>query len=92
MNELRALNDFFDVDPMDTLLRGLARHWRADAGERVAPRIRIDLAETDAAFLVAEAQAGRQTAVVADLDALTDLALAIAGGAIHHMLAPAPGA
>lgn len=50
MNELRALNDFFDVDPMDTLLRGLARPWRADAGERVAPRIRIDLAETDAAY------------------------------------------
>jgi len=75
----------------DTLVLGHAA--AADVAvlaRRDAPR--RALAETDAAFLVAEAKAGRQTAVVADLDALTDLALAIGGKAIHHMLAPAPGA
>ena len=70
-------------------------------GERVAADVAVlarrdaprrALAETDAAFLVNEAKAGRQTAVVASRDALTDLALSLGADAPHHMLAPAPDA
>lgn len=75
----------------DTLVLGhgvaadIAVLARRDAPQRA-------LTDTDAAFLVAEAQAGRQSAVIADRGALTDLALAMGGQARHHMLAPAPGA
>src|SRR5580704_10675423 len=48
---------------------------------------RRELAQTDVVFLAGEAEQGRQTAVVADRDALTDLALALAAKARHHMLA-----
>jgi len=75
----------------DTLVLGqgvatdIAVLARRDAPQRA-------LAEVDVAFLVSEAQAGRQTAVIADQGALTDLALTLDGRARHHMLCPAPGA
>ena len=75
----------------DTLVLGagvavdLAVLARRDAPRRA-------LGDIGAAFLVAEAEQGRQTAVVAGVDELTDLALALGSSAPHRMLAPAPGA
>lgn len=75
----------------DTLVLG---HGVADdvavLARRDAPR--RPLADVDVAFLTAEAEAGRQTAVVADRHALTALALELGAEAPHHMLAPAPEA
>ena len=85
---LRAARALAEADTL-VLGQGVAADV-AVLARRDAPR--RALAEIDAAFLVAEARAGRQTAVVADLNALTDLALAIGHDAIHHMHAPAPGA
>lgn len=50
MNELRLSNDWFDVEPMDNLLRGMLRPWRLESAERMAPQIRIDLSEDDSAY------------------------------------------
>ena len=50
MNEMRVLDDWFDAEPMDPLMRSLLRPWRATALERTAPQIRIDLAEDDGAY------------------------------------------
>jgi precorrin-2 dehydrogenase/sirohydrochlorin ferrochelatase len=75
----------------DTLVLGIG--VAADVAvlaRRDAPR--RTLAQTDVAFLAEEAAQGRQTAVVADLEALTDLALALGAKARHHMLCPAPDA
>jgi precorrin-2 dehydrogenase/sirohydrochlorin ferrochelatase len=85
---LRATRALAEADTL-VLGHGVAADV-AVLARRDAPR--RPLADTDAAFLVAEAHAGRQTAVVADRDALTDLALAIGADALHHMLAPAPDA
>jgi precorrin-2 dehydrogenase/sirohydrochlorin ferrochelatase len=62
----------------------------AALARRDAPR--RSLAETDAAFLAAEARAGRQTAVVATAEVLTSLALALGSAAPHQLLSPAPAA
>jgi precorrin-2 dehydrogenase/sirohydrochlorin ferrochelatase len=85
---LRAARALAEADSL-VLGNGVAADVAALA-RRDAPR--RALADTDAAFLVAEAGQGRQTAVVADRDALTDLALAIGADTLHHMLAPAPDA
>jgi precorrin-2 dehydrogenase/sirohydrochlorin ferrochelatase len=85
---LRAARALAEADTL-VLGHGVAADV-AVLARRDAPR--RELAQTDAAFLIAEAEQGRQTAVVADRDALTDLALALAAKARHHMLAPAPGA
>ncbi len=85
---LRAARVLAEADTL-VLGEGVAADV-AVLARRDAPR--RALGDTDAAFLVAEAGAGRQTAVVAGLDALTDLALAMGGRARHHMLAPAPDA
>ena len=50
MNELRVMNDLFDAQPMEQLMRNLLRPWPVDAGAQAAPRIRIDLAEDEAAY------------------------------------------
>lgn len=62
----------------------------AALARRDAPR--RTLADVDVAFLTAEAKAGRQTAVVAPLEALTALALGLAAAAPHQLLLPALGA
>jgi precorrin-2 dehydrogenase/sirohydrochlorin ferrochelatase len=85
---LRAARALAEADTL-VLGHGVAADV-AVLARRDAPR--RALAETDAAFLAHEAAQGRQTAVVADLDALTDLALALGATARHHMLAPAPDA
>ena len=85
---LRAARVLAEADSL-VLGEGVAADV-AVLARRDAPR--RTLADTDAAFLVAEAKAGRQTAVVASRDALTDLALALGSDAPHHMLAPAPDA
>jgi precorrin-2 dehydrogenase/sirohydrochlorin ferrochelatase len=85
---LRAARALAEADTL-VLGEGVAADV-AVLARRDAPR--RALADTDAAFLVAEAKAGRQTAVVAGLDALTDLALEIGDATLHHMLAPAPDA
>lgn len=85
---LRAARALAEADTL-VLGHGVASDVAALA-RRDAPR--RELTDTSVNFLVAEAQAGRQTAVVADLDALTDLALGLGADAIHHMLAPAPDA
>jgi len=85
---LRAARALAEADTL-VLGHGVAADV-AVLARRDAPR-RV-LAQTDAGFLVGEAAQGRQTAVVADLDALTDLALALGAKARHHMLAPAPEA
>jgi precorrin-2 dehydrogenase/sirohydrochlorin ferrochelatase len=82
---LRAARALAEADTL-VLGQGVAADV-AVLARRDAPR--QALAEIDAAFLVAEAGQGRQTAVVADRPALTDLALALAGAVRHHMLAPA---
>jgi HSP20 family protein len=50
MNEVRVLNDLFETEPVDHLMRSLWRPWRTEGLERVAPQIRIDLSEDDAAY------------------------------------------
>ena len=85
---LRAARALAEADTL-VLGHGVAADV-AVLARRDAPR--RALSETDAAFMAEEAAQGRQTAVVADLNALTDLALALGGRARHHMLAPAPGA
>jgi HSP20 family protein len=50
MNELRV-PDLFDLEPFPSTLRDLWRPWRAELTER-APQVRIDLSETDAAYMV----------------------------------------
>jgi precorrin-2 dehydrogenase/sirohydrochlorin ferrochelatase len=85
---LRAARVLAEADTL-VLGEGVAADV-AVLARRDAPR--RALADTDIAFLVGEAGAGRQTAVVAGRDALTDLALAIGDDALHHMLAPAPAA
>ena len=85
---LRAARVLAEADTLvlgDGVAADVAVLARRDAPRRT-------LADTGAAFLIAEAKAGRQTAVVAGRGALTDLALAIGGAAVHHMLAPAPSA
>lgn len=49
MNEIR-LQDFFDLDPVDSLMRGLPRPWRLAAADDGAPQMRIDLSEDDGAY------------------------------------------
>ena len=82
---LRAARALAEADTL-VLGQGVAADV-AVLARRDAPR--RALAEIETTFLVAEARAGRQTAVVADRDALTALALALGAGATHHMLAPA---
>lgn len=85
---LRAARALAQADTLvlgDGVAADVAVLARRDAPRRA-------LGDIDAAFLAAEAEQGRQTAVVAGLDALTDLALALGSSAAHHMLAPAPGA
>ena len=50
MNELRLLNDFFDLDPMEGGFRNLMRPWRLE-GER-PPQIKIDLTEHEDSYAV----------------------------------------
>lgn len=50
MNELRT-TDLFDLDPMESALRGLMRPWRVEMPER-APQIRADISESDGKFIV----------------------------------------
>lgn len=50
MNEVR-LNNLFDLEPFDAELRNWLRPWRSGGNERT-PQIRIDVNETDAAYLV----------------------------------------
>lgn len=50
MNDLRSLEPF-PLDPIEDTLRALMRPWRLEARD-LAPRIRIDLAETDEAYTV----------------------------------------
>lgn len=52
MNELRLINDLFDLDPFDNPLRPLARAWRAPAEEPLAPTLRIDLADHGDTYLL----------------------------------------
>jgi len=51
MNELQRLNEFFDLDPMDSAFRSLMRPWRFETVER-APQIRIDLTEHEDSYAV----------------------------------------
>jgi HSP20 family protein len=46
MNELRTL-DPFSLQPFDDTFRALMRPWRFETPD-IAPRIRIDVSETDA--------------------------------------------
>jgi siroheme synthase-like protein len=85
---LRAARVLAEADSL-VLGEGVAADV-AVLARRDAPR--RALADTDAVSLVDEAKAGRQTAVVASRDALTDLALTLGADAPHHMLAPAPDA
>jgi precorrin-2 dehydrogenase/sirohydrochlorin ferrochelatase len=62
----------------------------AALARRDAPR--RTLAETSATLLAGEASEGRQTAVVASLEALTRLALALGAHAPHRFIHPAPDA
>lgn len=50
MNELRTL-DPFPLDPFDDSVRALLRPWRLETPE-LAPRIRIDVAESDGQYVV----------------------------------------
>jgi precorrin-2 dehydrogenase/sirohydrochlorin ferrochelatase len=85
---LRAARALAEADTL-VLGQGVASDV-AVLARRDAPR--RALADTRPAFLIDEAKAGRQTAVIAGLDALTDLALALGDQAPHHMLSPAPDA
>jgi precorrin-2 dehydrogenase/sirohydrochlorin ferrochelatase len=85
---LRAARALAEADTL-VLGRGVAADV-AVLARRDAPRKALD--DVDVTFLTLEAEAGRQTAVVADRHALTALALELGAGAPHHMLAPAPDA
>ena len=50
MNEMR-LFDPFAIDPIEDTLKNFMRPWRFDAPD-VAPRIKIDLSELDASYVV----------------------------------------
>jgi HSP20 family protein len=50
MNELRV-PDLFALEPMEDVFRGLLRPWRADLATQ-APRIKIDVNEADANYIV----------------------------------------
>lgn len=50
MNELRTL-DPFSLDPFDETFRAMTRPWRFEVPD-LAPRIRIDVTETDDAYTV----------------------------------------
>jgi HSP20 family protein len=50
MNELRTL-DPFSIDPFDDTFRTFLRPWRFEAPD-VAPRIKIDVSETDGHYAV----------------------------------------
>jgi HSP20 family protein len=50
MNDLRT-RDLFALDPFDEGLRTLMRPWRPDLPE-IAPRIRLDVSETDGEYAV----------------------------------------
>jgi HSP20 family protein len=50
MNELRTL-DPFSLDPFDDSFRALMRPWRLETPE-IAPRIKLDVAETDGQYAV----------------------------------------
>lgn len=50
MNELRPV-DPFAIDPFDDTLRALMRPWRMPSPE-MAPRIRLDVSETDGQYAV----------------------------------------
>jgi HSP20 family protein len=50
MKELR-IPDLFDLEPFPSTLRDLWRPWRGDVAEQ-APQIRLDLSETDNAYVV----------------------------------------
>lgn len=50
MNDLRV-HDMFAIEPMEDMFRGLLRPWRAELGAR-APQIKIDIEETEAAYVV----------------------------------------
>ena len=52
MNELRLINDLFDIDPFESPARALLRPWRALADEPLAPTMRIDLADNGDAYLL----------------------------------------
>ncbi len=52
MNELRLINDLFDLDPFDSPVRALMRPWRPLAEEPLAPTMRIDLADNGDAYLL----------------------------------------
>lgn len=52
MNELRLIDDLFDIDPLDGPMRSLMRPWRPLADEPAAPRMRIDLADTGDAYVL----------------------------------------
>jgi HSP20 family protein len=52
MNELRLINDLFDLDPFDNSMRTLMRPWRPSADEPLAPTMRIDLADHGDAYLL----------------------------------------
>jgi precorrin-2 dehydrogenase/sirohydrochlorin ferrochelatase len=85
---LRAARALAEADTL-VLGHGVAADV-AVLARRDAPRRALD--DVDVAFLTAEAEQGRQTAIVADRHALTALALELGAGAPHHMLAPAPDA
>lgn len=50
MNELRTI-DPFALEPFDDTFRALMRPWRFDAPD-IAPRIKIDVSETDGQYAV----------------------------------------
>lgn len=50
MNELRTL-DPFSLDPFNDSLRALMRPWRLEVPD-IAPRIKLDVAETDGHYAV----------------------------------------
>ncbi|MFN9746735.1 MAG: Hsp20/alpha crystallin family protein [Betaproteobacteria bacterium] len=52
MNELRLINDLFDLDPFDSPARALMRSWRPLSGEPLAPTMRIDLSDNGEAYLL----------------------------------------
>ncbi len=50
MNELRSLEPY-PLDAFDDALRALVRHWRPEV-PALAPRIKLDVAETDGQYTV----------------------------------------
>ena len=60
MNELRV-NDLFSVDPMEDMFRGLMRPWRLAVTDR-APRINVDLNESNGNYLLKAEVPGARSA------------------------------